>query len=65
MTTVANGGDIVLFCVVAGVPLGILAASNDRFARAIRPVLDAMQTTPTFVYLVPIVMLFGSGTCRP
>ncbi|MDR9391639.1 MAG: proline/glycine betaine ABC transporter permease [Trueperaceae bacterium] len=52
----------VVFCIVVGVPLGILAARSDRFASGIRPVLDVMQTTPAFVYLVPVVMLFGIGT---
>jgi glycine betaine/proline transport system permease protein len=44
------------------VPLGILAARSDRFAGGLRPVLDVMQTTPAFVYLVPVVMLFSIGT---
>jgi len=49
------------FCLVIGLPLGILLASSDRAQRVMRPVLDAMQTTPAFVYLVPVVMLFGIG----
>lgn len=61
MTTVALILTAVLFCILIGIPLGILAARNDRFEAVIRPVLDAMQTTPAFVYLVPIVMLFGIG----
>ena len=40
---------------------GDLAARSPRAAKIIRPLLDAMQTTPAFVYLVPIVMLFGIG----
>lgn len=51
----------VLFCVVLGLPIGIWLARSDRAMAALRPVLDAMQTTPAFVYLVPIVMLFGIG----
>ncbi|WP_372435465.1 glycine betaine/L-proline ABC transporter permease ProW, partial [Rhodospirillum rubrum] len=51
----------VVFCVVIGLPSGILMARNDRLAKISRPLLDAMQTTPAFVYLVPIVMLFGIG----
>jgi glycine betaine/proline transport system permease protein len=51
----------VVFCAIVGIPLGILAARSDRFASGIRPVLDIMQTTPAFVYLVPVVMLFGVG----
>ncbi|HPU21168.1 MAG TPA: ABC transporter permease subunit, partial [Alicycliphilus sp.] len=42
-------------------PLGIWLASSDRAQRWMRPLLDAMQTTPAFVYLVPVVMLFGIG----
>ncbi len=51
----------VLFCMVIGIPTGIWVARNDVANRMMRPVLDAMQTTPAFVYLVPIVMLFGIG----
>lgn len=51
----------LVFCIVIGLPLGILLASSDRTQRLLRPVLDAMQTTPAFVYLVPVVMLFGIG----
>lgn len=51
----------LLFCVVIGLPVGIWLARSDRAAKIIRPLLDAMQTTPAFVYLVPIVMLFGIG----
>lgn len=48
-------------CLVIGVPLGIWAARSDRFYGIIRPLLDGMQTIPAFVYLVPVVMLFGIG----
>ena len=48
-------------CMLIGIPLGILAARSDRFYAIIRPILDGMQTIPAFVYLVPIVMLFGIG----
>ncbi|WP_305821629.1 glycine betaine/L-proline ABC transporter permease ProW [Massilia brevitalea] len=49
------------FCLAIGLPLGIFLASSDRAQNILRPVLDAMQTTPAFVYLVPVVMLFGIG----
>ncbi|CAB5719044.1 Glycine betaine/L-proline transport system permease protein proW [Delftia tsuruhatensis] len=49
------------FCLILGLPVGILLASSDRAQRWTRPLLDAMQTTPAFVYLVPVVMLFGIG----
>jgi glycine betaine/proline transport system permease protein len=62
MTTLAMVISAVIFCVVVGVPLGVIAARSDRFAAFIRPILDAMQTTPAFVYLVPVVMLFSIGT---
>ena len=51
----------VLICLVIGLPLGIMAARSDRFFRVLRPVLDLMQTVPSFVYLVPVVMFFGIG----
>ena len=52
----------VLVCLILGLPLGILAARSGRFRAFLRPVLDVMQTTPAFVYLVPVVMLFSIGT---
>lgn len=61
MTTLAMIITAVIFCTVVGVPLGIAAARSERFAVALRPILDIMQTIPPFVYLVPIVMLFGVG----
>jgi glycine betaine/proline transport system permease protein len=51
----------VIFCSLIGIPLGIMAARNDRFWTILRPLLDLMQTIPSFVYLVPIVMLFSIG----
>ncbi|QAV23983.1 glycine betaine/L-proline ABC transporter permease ProW [Proteus hauseri] len=51
----------LLFCLIIGLPLGIWLAHSDRASKIVRPLLDAMQTTPAFVYLVPIVMLFGIG----
>ena len=61
MTTLAMVLTAVVFCAAVGIPLGIVMARSDRFAAAIRPVLDIMQTTPAFVDLVPVVMLFGVG----
>lgn len=61
MTTLAMVFSSVIFCTIVGIPLGILAGRNDRFESILRPCLDAMQTTPAFVYLVPIVMLFSVG----
>jgi glycine betaine/proline transport system permease protein len=50
-----------LVCILIGVPVGIYAAHNAWFHTLIRPVLDLMQTIPTFVYLIPTLMLFGLG----
>lgn len=61
MTTLAMVLASVFFCTIVGVPLGIGAGRSDRFDATLRPILDAMQTTPAFVYLVPIVMLFSVG----
>ncbi|MBL8701642.1 MAG: proline/glycine betaine ABC transporter permease [Alphaproteobacteria bacterium] len=52
----------VTYCFVVGIPLGILASRSEWFWSILRPLLDGMQTTPSFVYLVPVVMLFGIGT---
>ena len=51
----------LFFCVLIGLPLGIWLARSERANSVVRPLLDAMQTTPAFVYLVPVVMLFGIG----
>ncbi len=48
-------------CMLVGVPLGIAAAHRPWLYTAIRPVLDLMQTIPTFVYLIPTLILFGLG----
>jgi len=50
-----------LVCIVIGIPTGILMAKNDTTQRVLLPVLDLMQTIPSFVYLIPVVMLFGLG----
>lgn len=48
-------------CVVIGIPVGILMAKNNLAHKIILPILDLMQTIPQFVYLIPVVMLFGLG----
>lgn len=50
-----------LIALSVGIPLGILAARNKVFYQFLRPLLDLMQTVPTFVYLIPTLMLFGLG----
>jgi glycine betaine/proline transport system permease protein len=62
MVTLSMVTASVVVCLIIGLPLGVLAARSDRFQAALRPVLDVMQTTPAFVYLVPVVMLFSIGT---
>ncbi|MCI2400752.1 choline ABC transporter permease subunit [Aliiroseovarius subalbicans] len=48
-------------CMAVGVPIGIAAAHRPRLFTAMRPVLDLMQTLPTFVYLIPAIVFFGIG----
>ncbi|MCX7852418.1 MAG: ABC transporter permease subunit [Anaerolineae bacterium] len=59
MQTLALMGVSVLISLLIGIPLGILAARHDRLEAALRPLLDAMQTMPAFVYLIPVVLFFG------
>jgi glycine betaine/proline transport system permease protein len=62
MITLAMVISSVFFCAIVGIPLGIMSGRSDRFETMLRPALDAMQTIPPFVYLVPVVMLFSIGT---
>lgn len=50
-----------LVALMLGLPLGIAMSRSDRVQRTINPVLDVMQTMPSFVYLIPVVMLLGIG----
>ena len=59
--TLALMGVSVLISMVIGIPLGIAAWRSDAVAKVVRPTLDAMQTMPGFVYLIPFVLLFGVG----
>ncbi|MCA0431779.1 MAG: proline/glycine betaine ABC transporter permease [Proteobacteria bacterium] len=61
MTTLALVAASVLICVVIGLPVGILCAKSPRAKRLLEPVLDVMQTLPTFVYLIPAVAFFSIG----
>lgn len=61
MVTLALVFTSVIFCILIGIPMGIWAAKSKRVSAILQPILDAMQTTPAFVYLIPIVMLFGIG----
>ncbi|HIM19950.1 MAG TPA: proline/glycine betaine ABC transporter permease [Rhodospirillales bacterium] len=61
MATLAIISVATLVCIVTGIPLGIWMARSDRIQAIITPVLDVMQTIPSFVYLIPVVMLLGIG----
>lgn len=61
MSTLAIISVATILCILAGIPLGILMARSDRVERVVTPVLDVMQTIPSFVYLIPVVMLLGIG----
>ena len=52
-----------LICILFGIPIGVLMARYGRMRTTVTPVLDVMQTMPSFVYLIPVVMLFGVGRC--
>jgi len=61
MATLAIISVATLLCISFGIPLGIWMARSDRVQMVITPVLDVMQTIPSFVYLIPVVMLLGIG----
>jgi len=61
MTTLSIVSTGVLISLSLGIPLGILAARSDRFLAVLRPILDLMQTMPSFVYLIPAIFLFSIG----
>ena len=61
MQTVALMLVATFISVLIGIPLGILAARSDRLRAVLMPLLDIMQTMPSFVYLIPVLMLFGLG----
>ena len=61
MATVAIITVCVMICMLVGIPVGVLMARSNRTEKAILPVLDMMQTIPSFVYLIPILMLLGIG----
>ena len=61
MATVAIITVCTIICIVVGIPIGIVMARSSRAEKTILPVLDMMQTIPSFVYLIPILMLLGIG----
>ena len=61
MLTVALLGTACLICIIIGIPLGILCQRKAKVRTLIWPVLDLMQTMPSFVYLIPVIAFFGIG----
>jgi glycine betaine/proline transport system permease protein len=61
MSTVSIIGVCTLLAIGLGIPIGILMSGSDRVRSAVVPILDIMQTMPSFVYLIPVVMLLGIG----
>ena len=61
MATLAITSVATLICIVVGIPVGIAMARRNRIQGLITPLLDVMQTIPSFVYLIPVVMLLGIG----
>jgi glycine betaine/proline transport system permease protein len=61
LETVALLGTAAILCLAIGIPLGIWCGRRPRVYTALRPVLDFMQTMPAFVYLIPVIALFGIG----
>jgi glycine betaine/proline transport system permease protein len=61
MLTVYECGAAVLICLAIGFPLGIAAARSDRVWRVVEPIADLLQTIPSFIFLIPFVILFRTG----
>ena len=61
MSTVSIIGVCTFISIGLGIPIGILMSGSDRARSLVSPVLDIMQTMPSFVYLIPVVMLLGIG----
>ena len=61
MDTLALVLSSTFIALIMGIPLGIWAGNSDRAEKALRPILDFMQTMPAFVYLIPAVLFFGLG----
>ena len=61
MSTLAIISVATLLCLLIGAPIGIIMAKSNKVSVVMSPILDTMQTIPTFVYLIPIIMLLGIG----
>src|SRR6056300_1660989 len=61
MSTLAIILVATILCISIGIPIGVAMARSDRIQTIVVPILDVMQTIPSFVYLIPVVMLLGIG----
>ncbi|WP_053217087.1 ABC transporter permease [Virgibacillus senegalensis] len=61
MMTISIVLSAVIICLIIGIPLGVWMAFSKGFSTVMRPILDAMQTMPSFVYLIPAIFFFGLG----
>ncbi|WP_022667841.1 ABC transporter permease [Desulfospira joergensenii] len=61
MSTLALVATAVFISILVGLPLGIIASRSERWNLILTPILDGMQTIPSFVYLIPAIMFFGIG----
>ncbi len=61
MTTISLLGAAAMVSITLGIPMGIFCARKPRVFAAVRPVLDFMQSMPSFVYLIPVIAFFGAG----
>lgn len=61
MQTLALVISSVVFALLVGLPMGIVMARSNRAEKIMKPLLDGMQTMPSFVYLIPALMFFGMG----
>jgi len=61
MTTLALLGTAALLSICLGIPLGLFSARRPRFYAVIRPIMDFMQTMPSFVFMIPVIAFFSVG----
>jgi len=61
MTSLALLGTAACISIVIGIPLGMYCARRPRVYKVVRPIMDFMQTMPAFVYMIPVIALFGTG----
>ena len=61
MLTLAMVTVCTMIAIILGIPIGILMSRSNKMQAVVTPILDVMQTMPSFVYLIPVVMIFGIG----